>query len=167
MAEVDSQSLTQFVAMSAALTGIAVEALAPPLSDISVAQEIYLRANAQGALLPLLQTYAGLLNGGLSPDQIAHDLTTQVSVPDQALARAIILAWYLGTWYAPADLASMITTGQTSGFIPSSVISAEAYTRSWTWSVAQAHPMGYSTLGFGYWQSPPPPMNDFINGENS
>lgn len=166
MAEIDSQSLADFVAMSAALTGIATDALAPPLSDISVAQEIYLRAQGQGRLLALIQTYKALVARHLTPDQIASAITTQATVPEQALARAIILAWYLGSWYEPGTLENIITTQQSSGFVPSSVISEEAYTRSWTWSVAQTHPMGYSNQNFGYWQSPPPPLSDFINGEN-
>ena len=35
------------------------------------------------------------------------------------------------------------------------VISPAAYTQGWTWRVAQAHPMGYSELRFGYWSDDP------------
>jgi hypothetical protein len=28
--------------------------------------------------------------------------------------------------------------------------------------VAQAHPMGYSDMQFGYWTREPPPLSDFI-----
>ena len=37
-----------------------------------------------------------------------------------------------------------------------------AYTKGWAWSVAQAHPMGFSTNIFGYWNEPPPPLTDYI-----
>jgi hypothetical protein len=40
-----------------------------------------------------------------------------------------------------------------SGTIPS----ANAYTLGLAWDAAQAHPMGYSELHFGYWATQPPP----------
>jgi len=43
------------------------------------------------------------------------------------------------------------------------VISPTAYTQGWTWRVAQAHPMGYSELRYGYWAEEPLPLGDYIN----
>jgi hypothetical protein len=42
------------------------------------------------------------------------------------------------------------------------VVSATAYTQGWTWRVAQAHPMGYSELRYGYWGNDPLPLGDYI-----
>ena len=42
---------------------------------------------------------------------------------------------------------------------PVKVISPAAYTQGWTWRVAQAHPMGYSELRFGYWAKDPLPLD--------
>jgi hypothetical protein len=46
--------------------------------------------------------------------------------------------------------------------IPFEVISPGAYTNSLVWRVAQAHPMGYSNLQFGYWGQEPPAIDTFI-----
>ena len=42
-----------------------------------------------------------------------------------------------------------------------SVVSANAYVGGLAWRAAQAHPMGYSQLSFGYWASPPPSLRSF------
>jgi hypothetical protein len=39
--------------------------------------------------------------------------------------------------------------------IPFTVLTPAAYTQGWAWRVAQAHPMGYSELRFGYWADQP------------
>ena len=68
------------------------------------------------------------------------------------LGRSIILAWYLGAWYEPKTLSQFIIRRRLGRFQSSfKVISPAAYTQGWTWRVAQAHPMGYSELRFGYW----------------
>jgi len=41
------------------------------------------------------------------------------------------------------------------------VISPKAYTQGWALKVAQAHPMGFSEMQFGYWTRPPNPRSDF------
>jgi hypothetical protein len=40
------------------------------------------------------------------------------------------------------------------------VVSATAYTQGLVWLIAQAHPMGYSNLQFGYWSREPVDPND-------
>ena len=34
-------------------------------------------------------------------------------------------------------------------------VSAKAYTQGRVWQIAQAHPMGYSNMQFGYWSRDP------------
>ena len=86
------------------------------------------------------------------------------------LARSLILAWYLGSWYDPADLERAATTPPPRTGTPpppNVVISAAAYTQGWAWRVAQAHPMGYSTFSFGYWSSLPPALDAIVGGASS
>lgn len=72
------------------------------------------------------------------------------------LARSIVLLWYLGSWYEPADLKKFHDSPQLlTGPIPSKVVSASAYTQGLVWLIAGAHPMGYSNLQFGYWSRDP------------
>ena len=92
------------------------------------------------------------------PQQIADTLlevkkpTGQESTQAQ-LAQAIILMWYLGSWYPPAP--PFPATG------PNQVISSQAYTKSLVWNVAQSHPMGFSAFTFGYWSQPPGSLDTF------
>ncbi len=44
--------------------------------------------------------------------------------------------------------------------ILSHIVSAKAYTLGLVWQIAQAHPMGYSNLQFGYWSREPVDPND-------
>jgi hypothetical protein len=94
--------------------------------------------------------------------------------PMKFLMRSIILAWYLGAWYRPDDLRtnsyaaknpqhSYYSTRRYSKevLIPSDVISPTTYTNGLVWRVAQAHPMGYSNLQFGYWGQEPPGLDLF------
>jgi hypothetical protein len=76
------------------------------------------------------------------------------------LARSIVLLWYLGSWYEPADLKKFSAPGAPSIPVPSKVVCAKAYTQGRVWQIAQAHPMGYSNLQFGYWSREPIDPND-------
>jgi hypothetical protein len=80
---------------------------------------------------------------------------TQSEIDLKYLARSIVLMWYLGAWYDPDNL----QTPNASNF---EVISPKAYTQGWALKVAQAHPMGFSEMQFGYWTRPPNPRGDFI-----
>ena len=76
------------------------------------------------------------------------------------LTRSITLLWYLGGWYVPSALqAHEQSKGKARpGF---QVVSANAYTHGWIWRVAQAHPMGYSDMQFGYWKTTPADLKSF------
>jgi hypothetical protein len=80
---------------------------------------------------------------------------TQSEIDLKYLARSIVLMWYLGAWYDPDNL-------QTPNASDFKVISPKAYTQGWALKVAQAHPMGFSEMQFGYWTRPPNPRSDFI-----
>jgi hypothetical protein len=79
------------------------------------------------------------------------------------LGRSLVLLWYLGAWYDPALLKQAQTKAAAAKpeqmFLPFTVASPKAYTRGWLWRIAEAHPMGYSDLQFGYWARTPDDPN--------
>lgn len=150
--------LDLFFGLSAALTGISKDQLAPSIDPINVKQVYFDTAQKSDPVLfaKLLQIYAQIQSQ--PPATIADTILNQSGDAIRFLARAIMLEWYLGSWYTPAALMNP------SPFIPFSVISSAAYTQGWAWRVAQSKPMGYSEWNFGYWSSPPPSLSDFVEG---
>ena len=148
--------LQNFVDMSALLTGIAADKLAPPLDPKNLKQIYFDYIGKQaGALFDqLLSIYAA--NANQPPAAIANVIFNQSGADIRYLARSVMMAWYLGGWYAPADLMA--------GRNVNVVISSVAYTQGWSWNVAQAHAMGYSNFQFGYWAADPPTLADFVGG---
>ena len=175
------EDMVAFVLLSAALTGIAEGRLAPgfaprpsptnidlqqsmPGSDpFNVKQEYFVWANEKRPtpFEALLQIAKDARN---APDR-AKVIIEKASADDETkfLARSIVLMWYLGAWYDPDDLRRQTKSPPNSReFLPSQVISPKAYTQGWVWRVAQAHPMGFSELQFGYWSYKPQPLHKFI-----
>jgi hypothetical protein len=173
-----------FLKLSAALTGIAQDKLAPrvdPLPDFKM--QYFKRASgmsddSQGikqdskratdfAVLLKIIRDANLPNpppDGIIKQEDVDKLARQiVQAGDDVkyLARSIVLMWYVGSWYEPAEL-KRLATPNALPFASHEVISPAAYTSGWVWRVAQAHPMGYSDMQFGYWTHPPQPIDDFI-----
>jgi hypothetical protein len=84
------------------------------------------------------------------------------ATPDtKYLARSIVLMWYLGAWYDPDHLRALVERPNPPP-AKFEVISPKAYTQGWALRVAQAHPMGFSEMQFGYWSRPPSARTDFI-----
>ena len=88
---------------------------------------------------------------------------TQSEIDLKYLARSIVLMWYLGAWYEPTERKALRTDlpkdpTRTPKF---QIVSPKAYTQAWALRVAQAHPMGFSEMQFGYWTRPPNPRGDF------
>jgi hypothetical protein len=181
------EGMVAFVLLSAALTGIAESRLAPgfgpilkppaplvlatvsPGSDpVDVKTEFFdwikkiNDGRHRATLEKLLQIAKDNLNApnreqaiiGKIPTGIDAELTRS-DIEVKYLARSIVLMWYLGAWYDPDNL----QTPNASNFV---VISPKAYTQGWALKVAQAHPMGFSEMQFGYWTRPPNPRSDFI-----
>lgn len=158
-----SDPMTQFVNLSALLTGISAAKLLPPLSPSKVPQRLFDTASKNGGATfdQLLTVYANAVAQGMSDTQIAAQVF-QANGPDVCyLARSIMLAWYLGSWYDPKVLQAYDSPTPPPGPPSSVVISADAYTQGWVWNVAQAHAMGYSNFTFGYWAQNPPALSDF------
>ncbi|SRR5258705_5345048 len=164
------QDMMAFLLLSAALAGVHVVNLAPEfipdkndvlnsdpgVDPINVKNEYFAWINASDAA-----TFGKLLQIARDHRQSATDIINGVNAGDDTkfLARSIVLLWYLGSWYKPADLKSNSAPGS-AAFIPSQVVSAKAYTQGLVWQIAQAHPMGYSNLQFGYWSRDPDDPND-------
>jgi hypothetical protein len=165
------RDMDPFVNLSAALTGIAAQKLAPATDSIVIKDDYFRWVNEKepAHFVSLLQIAksAGLQipqdNGGVIAQDKVDQLVRAIEGNDDLkfLARSIVLMWYLGSWYQPDDLKAL-TRPNPPQFIDHTVISPKAYTQGWLWRVIQAHPMGYSDLQFGYWNREPEPLVDFI-----
>jgi hypothetical protein len=160
-----------FLVLSTALTGIHVDNLAPEVTvnkndvlksdpgvdPINVKNDYFKWIHASDAAM-----FEKLLQIANAHSTSAPDIIEKVNENDDTkyLARSIVLLWYLGSWYKPQDLKSFSAPGALRQPIPSQVVSAKAYTQGRVWQIAQAHPMGYSNLEFGYWSRDPVDPND-------
>jgi acetyl-CoA acetyltransferase len=147
--------LQDFASMSAVLTGFQSQFIRPALDPVNLSGTFYNFAVSQvgqAAMDALISAYNAI---STQPDQTVANTLLEVTSPTPSaqaqLAQAIILMWYLGSWYPPA----FQTQGQQQ------VISSQAYTKSLVWNVAQAHPMGLSAFTFGYWAQPPGSLDTF------
>jgi hypothetical protein len=183
---VDPQSredMVAFVLLSAALTGIAEKKLAPgfdlqklfPGSDpVDIKRDYFNWVNERepAAFENLLRIAKE--NAGGQPDPTQSILAkvpagedvklTQSEIEAKYLARSIVLMWYLGAWYDPHKLRMSKASPDKFTVNPEkfTVISPKAYTQAWALRVAQAHPMGFSEMQFGYWTREPDKPLHFI-----
>jgi hypothetical protein len=164
--DVNSQEdMDLFVRLSSALTGIPATKLVPGSDPVNVKREYLTKANERcpAALENLLRLARKNRD---APDRIIDalkfdddDNKTPSDVEAKYLARSIVLMWYLGAWYEPTELKALrkdLPKDPTR--VPKfEVVSPKAYTQAWALRVAQAHPMGFSEMQFGYWTRPPNP----------
>jgi hypothetical protein len=143
-----ADDLATFVELSAILTGIKASSLAPGVDPFKVKIEYFdLAKSVQPAFSQLLAFHTQ--NKSIDPKDteqkdVAKKILSHKDPAIRALARSIMLAWLTGSWHDPKNPDKF-----------PKVVSPNAYTQAWVWRVAQTHPMGYSTLQFGYWQEPP------------
>jgi len=157
-----SDDMVAFKNLSAALTGISADKLAPVTDALELKQDYFKwvmdrKPDQFKALLQIAKANPTALQTIVDQSQANSDA--------KFLARSIVLMWYLGAWYDPDDLKRLVAarSAEQSLFIPHTVISSKAYTQGWLWRVIQAHPMGYSDMQFGYWTRKPEPIEDFIS----
>jgi len=165
LTQATTSELDDFVNLSAILTGIAVSMLKPLLDTHGTAQTYLDIAKQKGGA-----TFAQLMavydaNRTQPPANIGTIILEQSGDTVAYMAKSIMLLWYLACWYDPQELAAY-RADPTKG-ARFTVVSSDAYTQGWVWRVGQTHPMGYSTLSFGYWHQPPQPLSAFIGGGNS
>jgi len=165
-----SEDMVAFLVLSEALTGVQVSSLAP---EFTPNKDDVLKSDPGVDPFNIKNDYFKWINACAAPAfekllQIARDhpksttdIITAVNASDDTkfLARSIVLLWYLGSWYKPEDLQKNSAPGARA-LIASQVVSAKAYTLGLVWQIAQAHPMGYSNLQFGYWSREPVDPND-------
>lgn len=157
-----AQDMSDFVALSAALTGIMATKLAPAADPIDIKRDYFkwLSEKQPAAFEKLMNIARDNRN---APQAIIDKV--QSDPESTFLGRSIVLMWYLGAWYDPGDLKMLAEPPPSPPETSHKVISAKAYTQGWIWRVAQAHPMGSSDMQFGYWQRKPNPEHpDFIGG---
>jgi hypothetical protein len=159
-----------FLRLSAALTGLPHDLLAPTTDSLGM-RTIYFNTASQkeatrfAALLQIARDanlQVPTAPPGIIPQANVDALVQTINASGNAryLARSIVLMWYLGAWYGPEDLEKL--ANDPKAIIDYTVISSKAYTQGWLWRIAQAHPMGYSDMQFGYWTRAPEPLTDFI-----
>jgi hypothetical protein len=166
-----ANEMVTFVQLSAALTGIAarklatpnLEAAVPNSDPVDIKREYFQQVSKRPVFRSLLQITRDAQK--LPEPQRADAIIEQVkATPDtKYLARSIVLMWYLGAWYEPDHLKTLVESPNPPP--PTfKVISSKAYTQAWALRVAQAHPMGFSEMQFGYWARPPSDLPAFITG---
>jgi hypothetical protein len=163
-----------FVDLSAKLTGIAAQRLSPAIDPIGVASEYFKEAAKAPNFDSILQTY----KKSPTDETITNFMKDS---HNKYLCRSIILAWYLGAWYEPDTLEAEANQSERAiankpsaaaankpsakryNLVKCHIISPATYSQGWVWRVAQAHPMGYGNLQFGYWSNQPPKIEEFIS----
>jgi hypothetical protein len=146
------QDLTNFVGLSSVLTGYTADQLFPPISPAPVAVEYLITLKAKvdaGIVTKMLTTYQNI--AAQNPPDIAEQVREQILNDSQMgpVARNVIRMWYLSIWY------DLNQPQPITGFSTGIVVSMNAYVGGLAWDAAQAHPMGYSEMHFGYWADPP------------
>ena len=168
-AEVPDQNMLAFLVLSAALTGVDIQTLAPEFSrgsgDILSADPGTDPINVKNAYFDWIKahgtpsSFANLLQIAKDNRSSQNDIIAKVNASGddtKFLARSIVLLWYLGSWYKPDDLQKANASPESvEGPIPQKVLSAKAYTQGLVWQIVGAHPMGYSNLQFGHWSHDP------------
>jgi hypothetical protein len=176
-AETSDHDMMAFLLLSAALTGVDVQTLAPEFSrgsgdilsadpgtdPINIKSAYFGQVNAPGTAASFAKLLQIAKDNRLSPDNII----AKVNASDddtKFLARSIVLLWYLGSWYEPGDLKNAAASPESvHAPIKQKVLSAKAYTQGLVWQIVGAHPMGYSNLQFGYWSRDPRDPNSPVD----
>jgi len=153
------KQLDLFLELSAVLTGVAKEKLAPGVDPIKIKLEYFAQAKKEHAFAQLLDLFSRNRNASNVGDIICNKSEPNV----RFLARSVMLMWYLGAWYDPKDLRRLADSQRPEDekVLPV-IISPKAYTQGWVWRVAQSHPMGASEWTFGHWANKPPTLDSFI-----
>ena len=140
---------------SAALTGVDALQLAPLRDPVQIKRAYFRQAKSDPAFESLMQIVrANPADTAGAADNIMNNKDPKIKY----LGRSIILAWYLGAWYQPA----VWRKRHSLRLLTIKIISPTSYTQGWTRRVAQAHPMGYSELRYGYWSDEPLPLDNYV-----
>lgn len=164
-----TDTMGQFVQLSALLTGFSADILAPEIDPIDLKRSYLplIQQRTGDAFTQLLANFEQL-SGGVPVNRLTSGQKQDIgekllglngnpqSPKVVATARALMRLWYLGSWYQPFNFGAF-TEDVTVGF----VVSDQAYIKGLSWLVMQGHAMGNSTFTYGYWAHDPPPLSDF------
>src|SRR5262245_20852331 len=140
--------LELFIELSAALTGIAQSRLAPDRDPIQIKRKYFEQAQKDPAFNGLMQIIrADQSNPDAAAAKVMHNSDRDIRCLDR---RSIVMS-YFGSRYKPETLKKLNSSSAGPPYPPDEIISPAAYIQGWAWRIAQAHPMGYSELLFGYW----------------
>jgi len=172
------EDMVAFLLLSEALTGVSRHTLAPEfpskeppeildvdpgVDPINIKDDYFLFVQEWSRSHDRTGSFARLLKIAKDSRQSKALIVPAVNASDDPmryLARSIVLMWYLGSWYEPGDLQRVHDSpASLTNPIPSTVVSAKAYTQGLVWLIAGTHPMGYSNLQFGYWSRNPQDPN--------
>ncbi len=157
-------TLPEFVSLSAALTGYPASILQPGADTQLVAEQLLGELNNSANEIPdgTLEALTVAWNNIAATPSAEMEAKVQSDIMENPqiarLAQNIILMWYLGNWY---DLLKNPNCFVFPESVPSShknldhVVSSTVYTNGLVWGEMGAHPMGFSTGNFGYWDSAP------------
>ena len=148
-----SFTLSVFVDLSSALTGVAASQLKPEIDPIDIAGQYFATLTGHVALSTLTNLATRFQAAGNPVAGATAVLADPVLGP---VARSMMKLWLLGVWYDPAKPTQAVN-----------VVSAQAYKESLVWKVMQSHPMGYSMFTYGYWAKQPPALDQFIQPAQS
>ncbi len=168
MSNESTSEMTNFVRLSAVLTGFNQSIVAPALDPVDI-KSTYLKVWKEHIDAP--SKPADLSIRILS--QFAELSTKQPKPSDEALGEAmldesngtefvfacrqLIFLWYMGAWPQVTEQPDSETRGSTS-FV---TISSASYTSGLVWKVMQSHPMGDSNYRYGYWAEQPADLNSY------
>ena len=153
------QQMTNFVGLSAVLTGFAATIIAPSIDPINIKAEYYAKFQAElgnSLFFQILSDFETLNSQGKSDQEIGNAMLDESNGAEYVMScRRLIFLWYSGAW-ATVD-------GDTT---TSEMLSAKSYTQGLAWQVMQSHPMGDSNYRYGYWASEPADLSGYTGNKN-
>lgn len=163
-----TNTMNNFIGLSAVLTGFNANILAPALDPVNIKAEYFPfytakvneesgNPNLADSIFAKFSSLQNQTNPKLTDQQIGEAMLDASNGADFVLAcRKLIFMWYSGAWptLIPATSATPANT-------VSNMISAKSYTCGLAWQVMQSHPMGDSNYRYGYWAKPPVALNEY------
>ena len=154
-----------FVGLSAVLTGVDKSMLAPGLDPINIKKTYfdYAQNKAGATFQQLLNIYQQ--NQSLPAAQIGDIILNKSGDDIRYLARSVMLMWYLGSWYDPAELKKY--NGPNPAYGPGACLRGHLLCRIHEWvelECGPGAPHGLQQLSVWILVQAPPSLQDFIGG---
>lgn len=151
-------NMTNFVGLSAVLTGFNKTIIAPSLDPVDIKSTylgVWTESIPSSRVSSILGLYEKLSSKkpALSDKQVGGAMLDDSNGAEFVMAcRQLIFLWYMGAWPKVDEIKK--TTSFTT-------ISSASYTAGLVWKVMQSHPMGDSNYRYGYWETPPVSLDKY------